>query len=167
MLIRAPERWPQPLVAVVAMVLLAVLDLLGAFAAKEAVLRRSPGYAALGAVLFVLLFYVYACSLQYAELALVTFGWIVVLQVGVLVLDRLRYGVQLPVGKWVAVLVILMAQGYLLFAPAAPTASAEDHPGQGLVDVSQPGLPVGVEPGQWQAAERLQEGRGQVQGIDL
>ena len=31
-------------------------------------------------------------SLQYAELTLVTLGWIVILQVGVVMLDRFRYG---------------------------------------------------------------------------
>jgi hypothetical protein len=122
-LIKVPEAWPQPLVAAVAMVLLAVLDLAGAFAAKEAVLRRSPGFAALGVSLFLLLFWVYACSLQYAELALVTFGWIVVLQIGVLLLDRIRYGAPMSTGKWVAVVIILAAQAYLLLAPSEVVAA--------------------------------------------
>ena len=38
----------------------------------------------LGAAAFLVLFWVYASALQYAELALVTMGWIVVLQVGLL-----------------------------------------------------------------------------------
>src|SRR4051812_24993442 len=92
MLLRAPASWPEPVVAVVAMVVLALVDLAAAYAAKEAVTRRSPSWAAGGVVLFVLLFYVYASSLQYVELALVTLGWVVVLQVGVLLLDRFRYG---------------------------------------------------------------------------
>ena len=37
----------------------------------------------LGAGAFVVLFWVYASSLQYAELAVVTMGWIVLLQVGI------------------------------------------------------------------------------------
>ena len=49
-------------------------------------------WAIVGVALFVLLFYVYASSLQYAELTLVTLGWIVLLQVGVCLLDRFRYG---------------------------------------------------------------------------
>ena len=124
MLLRFPESWSQPVVAGVAMVLLAVLDLGGAFAAKEAVERRSVWFAALGAVLFLLLFWVYASSLQYAELGLVTLGWIVVLQVGVLVLDRVRYGAEMSHGRWLAVGVILAAQAYLLLAPA-PAAPAQ------------------------------------------
>ncbi len=127
MLIRAPHDWPHPLVAVVAMVLLALLDLGGALAAKEAVARRSPALVALGVVLFVALFWVYASSLQYADLAPVTLGWVVLLQVGVLLLDRFRYDVSLPVGKWVAVMVILAAQAYLLLGShgsARPDAQA-------------------------------------------
>jgi hypothetical protein len=128
MLIRAPQDWPQPLVAAVAMLLLAVLDIGGAFAAKEAVARRSPVMAGLGVLLFVGLFWVYASSLQYADLAPITLGWVVLLQVGVLLLDRYRYDVNLPVGKWVAVVVILAAQAYLLLG--ADAAAAAPRPGE-------------------------------------
>lgn len=124
MLIRAPHNWPTPAVAAVAMLLLAVLDLGGSFAAKEAVLRRSPLLAVAGAGLYVLLFWVYASSLQYADLAPVTFGWIVVLQIGVVLLDRFRYATPLPPGSWVAIAVILAAQAYLLFAGAASSEPA-------------------------------------------
>jgi hypothetical protein len=130
MLLRAPATWPEPVVAVVAMVVLAVVDLAAAYATKEAVVRRSPAWATGGVVLFVLLFYVYASSLQYAELALVTLGWVVVLQVGVLLLDRFRYGQALSADKWVAVVVILAAQGYLLMpsSSASPSASGSPSP---------------------------------------
>jgi hypothetical protein len=121
MLLRAPASWPTPVVAVVAMLLLASVDLAGAYVAKEAVVRRSLPWGASGIALFVLLFYVYASSLQYAELALVTLGWVVVLQVGVLLLDRLRYGNALSADKWVAIFVILAAQVYLLLASSEVT----------------------------------------------
>ena len=138
MLLRAPSSWPVPLVAATAMLLLALLDLAGAYVAKEAVLRRSPALGALGAALFVLLFLVYASSLQYAELALVTLGWVVVLQVGVILLDRYLYGAALPAGKWVAVAVVLAAQGYLLLGPdggpaADPGACGDGRPGTSVV----------------------------------
>jgi hypothetical protein len=80
------------------MVLLAALDILGALAAKEAVLRRSPLLALVGVPCFVLLFWVYASSLQYVDLGPVTLGWVVLLQVAVLLLDRFRYGVDLAPG---------------------------------------------------------------------
>jgi Zn-dependent protease with chaperone function len=122
-MLRAPEGWPVALVATIAMVALAALDLLGAFAAKEWAEHRSPVPMLVGLAAFGVLFWVYASSLQYAELALVTMGWIVVLQVGLVVLDRVRYGVELPPGKWVAVVVLLAAQSYLLLAPSAAPSS--------------------------------------------
>ena len=124
MLIRLPESWPHTVVAALAMAVLAALDLAGAYAAKEAVLRRSAGMAALGVALFVVLFWVYASSLRYAELAPVTLGWIVLLQVGVLLLDRFRYGTPLSRGQWAAVAVVLAAQLYLVLAPPAAQPDA-------------------------------------------
>jgi hypothetical protein len=56
--------------------------------------------------------------LQYAELAVVTMGWIVLLQVGIVLVDRLYFGATLPAGKLAAIIVILAAQGYLLLAPS-------------------------------------------------
>ncbi len=129
MLIRLPDDWPQPLVAALAMVLLAGLDLAGALAAKEAVERRSPELALAGAAFFLLLFWVYASSLQYVDLAPVTLGWIVVLQLSVLALDTLRYGAVLPAGAWVAVGVILAAQAYLVLAPRPPSDPPRDVAG--------------------------------------
>jgi hypothetical protein len=134
MLIRVPSSWPHGLVAVLAMLVLAALDLAGAFAAKEAVARRSVPFAAAGVVLFVVLFWVYASSLRYADLAPVTFGWIVVLQVGVLLLDRLRYQTPISRGQWVAVAVLIAAQAYLLVgARAAPAATTEAAAANGTV----------------------------------
>jgi hypothetical protein len=129
MLIKLPETWPHPLVAALAMLVLAALDLAGAFAAKEASANRSPLYAGIGVLCFLLLFWVYASSLQYADLAPVTFGWIVFLQVGVLALDRWRYGARMPIGAWVAVVAILVAQAYLVLAPGATGPVPEQAPG--------------------------------------
>jgi len=63
---------------------------------------------------------VYASSLQYAELALVTLGWVVALQIGVLLLDRFRYAVPIPGRAWAAVAVILVAEAYLLVGIGGP-----------------------------------------------
>jgi hypothetical protein len=122
-LIKAPEAWPVPLVATLAMVLLAGLDLLGALFAKEWAENGSVRALVLGAGAFVVLFWVYASSLKYAELALVTMGWVVMLQVGLVLIDRWVYGVELPLGKWVAIGVVLLAQGYLVLAPGVERAA--------------------------------------------
>jgi hypothetical protein len=118
-LLKAPAGWPVPVIATIAMVVLAVLDLAGAVAAKEWADNGNVRGLVLGSASFLVLWWVYASSLRYAELSLVTMGWIVVLQVGLLLIDRWRYGVELPTGKWVAIGVVLLAQGYLLLAPSA------------------------------------------------
>jgi hypothetical protein len=123
-LIKAPEAWPVPVVATIAMVCLAGLDLLGALFAKEWADNGSVRALVLGAGAFLVLFWVYASSLRYAELALVTMGWVVMLQVGLVLIDRWRYGVELPTGKWVAIGVVLVAQAYLVLAPSAERAAS-------------------------------------------
>lgn len=117
-LIKLPSSWPLPVVATLAMAALAALDLLGAIAAKEWVERNDTVALGLGMLAFLLLFWVYASSLQYAELAVVTMGWIVLLQVGIVILDKVHYGANLPSDKIAAIVVILAAQGYLLLAPS-------------------------------------------------
>ena len=118
-LIKVPDAWPVPVVATLAMVCLAGLDLAGAVLAKEWASNGSVRALVLGAGAFLVLFWVYASSLRYAELALVTMGWVVILQVGLVLVDRWRYGVELPAGKWVAIAVVLVAQAYLVLAPSA------------------------------------------------
>ena len=122
-LIRLPEAWPLPVVATLAMVALAGLDLVGAYAAKEWAEQKNTLALVLGALAFLVLFWVYASSLQYAELAVVTMGWIVLLQVGIVVIDRVHFGATLPAGKMAAIVVILAAQAYLLLAPSSTTAA--------------------------------------------
>ena len=117
-LLRAPESWPTWAVGAGAMLALAALDLAGALAAKEWASSSRPTALILGVGAFLALFWVYASALQYAELALVPMGWIVILQVGLLVIDRLQFGVHLAPGTWVAVGAILVAQGYLLLGPS-------------------------------------------------
>jgi hypothetical protein len=129
-LMKAPDSWPLPVTAVVAMTALAGLDLVGAYAAKEWAATRATAMLLLGVGAFLVLFWVYASALQYAELALVTLGWIVVLQVGLLLVDRFVYAVKLAPGQWVAVVVILAAQGYLLVAP-------HDVPAQDVATVQE------------------------------
>src|SRR4029450_2129916 len=123
-LLKAAEACPTCLVGAIAMLALAALDVAGALAAKQWAATSHVGPLLLGAAAFLLLFWVYASALQYAELALVTMGWIVVLQVGLLLIDRFHYGVQLAPGKWVAAVVILVAQGYLLVRPTRGAAEA-------------------------------------------
>ncbi|WP_392542445.1 hypothetical protein [Oryzobacter telluris] len=137
-LIRLPESWPLPVVATLAMAALAGLDLVGAFAAKQWAEEKNTLALVLGAVSFLVLFWVYASSLQYAELAVVTMGWIVLLQVGIVVVDRVHFGATLPAGKMAAIVVILAAQGYLLLAPSPTTSGTTVEAGASSVSGSAP-----------------------------
>jgi peptidoglycan/LPS O-acetylase OafA/YrhL len=112
---------------VATIVALAALDLVGSMLAKEWTINRHLWMFVLGAISFVALFATYARALRYAELSTVTFGWIVVLQVGVLIVERVRHDVQLPTGKWIAIAGILVLQAYLVLA------SNETSAGAGLV----------------------------------
>ncbi|MEO6790277.1 MAG: hypothetical protein ABI187_04865 [Ornithinibacter sp.] len=118
-LIRLPSDWPLPVVATLAMAALAGLDLLGAMAAKEWAERHNTAALGFGLLAFAVLFWVYASSLQYAELAVVTMGWIVLLQVSLVILDKVHFGVTLPADKIAAIVIILAAQGYLVLARSA------------------------------------------------
>ena len=55
-----------------------------------------------------------------------TLGWIVLLQVGVVLLDRFHYGTPLPAGAWVAIVVVMAAQGYLVLARPAPVEASPE-----------------------------------------
>ena len=112
-----PSTWSFYPLSFGAMVALAGLDFLGALFAKEWVERQHLGFFLAGLVTFGVLFAVYASSLRLAELSVVTFGWILLLQVGLLLLDIFRYGVQFPPGQWVAIVILLVLQAYLVVAP--------------------------------------------------
>jgi hypothetical protein len=68
----------------------------------------------------------------------VTFGWIVGLQVAVLVVERVRYEVELPAGKWAAIGAILLLQGYLVLAPNGAAPGEDAGPPQARVDQLTP-----------------------------
>ena len=124
-----PQSWKFPMMAIMAMAILAVLDFAGAVFAKE---WNDRGHTLLlvgGLVSFSVLFIVYARILAVAELSLVTMGWVVFLQIGILALDRVYYGVTLPWHKWAAVLVILLLQTYLLAGSSLQRKSAEAETG--------------------------------------
>jgi hypothetical protein len=108
---------PRPLVALVAMIALAGLDLIGAMLAKHWSDHRSLLSGVGGVAVFGVLFVVYGSSLAYAELATVTFGWIVMLQVGVVIQQRVQDGTPIGIDRGAAMTAILALQTYLLLAP--------------------------------------------------
>lgn len=114
----------RPFIPVVAaMVTLGALDLAGAWLARSWSEHRSTIAMVGGVLVFGLLFVVYGKSLDYAELSTVTIGWVVFLQVGVVVLDRL-HGVAIPPSRLVAIGLILALQVFV-------TVSDLTHPAAG------------------------------------
>jgi hypothetical protein len=97
-----------------AIIALAGLDLLGAFFASEWAAHRSAISLLAGLATFLVLFLVYAVSLRVADLVVVTFGWIVILQAGVVLMAALRYGTHYSIDVWVVLVLLLGAQAYLI-----------------------------------------------------
>jgi hypothetical protein len=93
------------------------LDLLGSYCAMRYMDSGHQLWWSAGAIAFLGLFAVYAASLQWAELGTVTLGWIVCVQVGVLVMDKMSNGVVVPAGKWIAMGAIFVLMTYMLLAP--------------------------------------------------
>ena len=114
---------PRFAVLVGAMAVLAGLDFLGALLAKQWATRGNRLAFAVGLLTFVILFVVYAASLKTAELSVVTMGWVVLLQVGLLLVDRLHYDVSISPGKWLAIVMLLVLQAYLMLDPFASSSS--------------------------------------------
>jgi hypothetical protein len=96
-----------------AMVALAALDLVGAILARHWATHRSAVALAGGVVVFATLFVVYGKSLDYAHLTTVTLGWLVLLQTGVIVLDRVQGGGELAWSRVLVMLVVVGLQGWL------------------------------------------------------
>lgn len=115
--LHVPASWRFPVLMGGAMVALAALEFAGAIFAKEWSTRGHPLFVAGGLVSFSILFFVYARSLQVAELSVVTIGWVVLLQVGLLLVDRLAYGVSFGWDRWIAITLILLLQVYLVIGP--------------------------------------------------
>lgn len=109
-----PARLPGWVGATIAIVALAGLDLVGAVLASRWSAGREPLALVVGMVTFGLLFVVYARGLSYATLTTVTLGWVVLLQVGVVVIDNIERRSLPPPDRLGVIVVILALQGYLV-----------------------------------------------------
>jgi hypothetical protein len=114
---------PRFIVLTGAMVLLASLDFCGALLAKQWADQGSRLCFLIGLITFVVLFAVYATSLKTADLSVVTMGWVVLLQVGLLLVDRYRFQVEISWDRWLAIGAVLGLQAYLILDPFGGTRS--------------------------------------------
>jgi multidrug transporter EmrE-like cation transporter len=105
--------------------LLAGLDLVGTLLAKEWTVHRHTWQLVAGLAAFAALFAVLVLGLRWAELSIVTLAWIVMLQVGVLVFDTVRYGTTIRPAGWVAIALIVLLQGYLVLGATESAAPDE------------------------------------------
>jgi hypothetical protein len=117
--LRAPASVPSAVVAVGAMIVLAGLDFAGALLARRWAHGGSVVWFVAGALCFVVLFWAYGSSLRYADLVVVTFGWVAALQVGLLVVGRVGSGRALPLHSWLAAGAIIVLEGVLIASSGA------------------------------------------------
>jgi hypothetical protein len=115
-LLRVSDGVPRAGIAIIAMLVLAGLDLVGALLARRWAHGGSLLWFGAGVACFALLFWVYGSSLRYANLIPVTFGWIVALQVGLMLIDSVRSAGGIATGRWIAAVAIVILEGYLLFS---------------------------------------------------
>lgn len=102
---------------------LAAVDVAESVLAKEWSERRSIWLLAAGIAAAITLFGLFAVALRYTEMSTVTLGWIVVMQVGLMVTERVRYGIDHGLDRWAAVAGMVALQGYLLLAGTEPTTT--------------------------------------------
>ena len=105
--------------AIAAMAGLAALDLAGACLAKELSARPRFWMYAIAIGIWVLLFVVYVWSMRFDDLWVVTFGWITMLQVGVLLIDRFMFGTEVSARKWALAAALVVVQIGLLLPEQA------------------------------------------------
>ena len=93
-IVAVASKLPGSVVVPGMILLLSAVDIIGALAAKQ--WAHSPGIWVflVGSVLYVLLFWLYAQSLRHGDLTTVTVGWVAVLTIASMVLDRYHYGVH-------------------------------------------------------------------------
>lgn len=110
-----PPRIQVLAMALACMLALAGIDLVFSVLAKEWTLRGSRLLLVCGPASSCLLFIAYALSLRVATMSVVTLGWVVLVSVGVVVLDQLRYGTQRHLDHWAVIGVLLAGVAYLVF----------------------------------------------------
>jgi hypothetical protein len=109
-------------------VALAGIDLVESVLAKEWAIRRSPWLLVAGLVASGLLFAVFVVAVGYTEMSTLTIGWIVVLQLGLMATESIRFGVSHPPDRWVVMGAIVCLLTYLVISPTSsnmPTSASE------------------------------------------
>ena len=77
-------------------VLLAGIDLVSGVVAKSWADTHSGWLMLAGCAMYLVMFWIYGVSLRFGELSTITVGWVVLVTVGNMVLDKFRYQVNFP-----------------------------------------------------------------------
>jgi hypothetical protein len=117
---------------------LAGFDFVAAVLAREWTEHRQPWQLVGSAAGFLGVFGLFVVGLRYTELTVLTFGWIVLLETGVVMIDWARYGVAMTPGRWGAVIGILALQSYLVLAPSSTATATQDGEDRIELDVGAP-----------------------------
>jgi hypothetical protein len=109
------EELPAALLVPTLIALLAAVDFLLGLVAQSWSGSSSAPMLMLGLALSAGLFWLYGISLRHGHLSSITLGWVVVLTVADLLVDRFQFGVQLPPSKWLAAAGAVVLLGYLIW----------------------------------------------------
>lgn len=111
--------------AVLVCAALALVDTAGTYFAVTASRGSRLGWI-LGIASFVLLFVILVAAVQWANLTGVILGWIVLVQIGAIVIDMRVYGTRLPPMVWIgcAIALIGLTLAMSAMAPQSQTATS-------------------------------------------
>jgi hypothetical protein len=107
-------RLPTAAIVPVMVVLLAGIDLVSGVVAKSWATTHSGWLMLAGCAMYLVMFWIYGVSLRFGELSTITIGWVVLVTVGNMALDKIHYQVNFPTSKWLAAILAVALLAYLL-----------------------------------------------------
>jgi hypothetical protein len=107
-------RLPTAAIVPVMVVLLAGIDLVSGVVAKFWADTHSGWLMLAGCAMYLVMFWIYGVSLRFGELSTITVGWVVLVTVGNMALDKVHYQVNFPTSKWLAAILAVALLAYLL-----------------------------------------------------
>jgi hypothetical protein len=107
------SRLPSAAVLPITIVLLGVIDIVSGVVAKGWAGSNSRWLLVGGCAMYVVMFWLHGLSLRVGQLSTITIGWVVMVTVANMTLDRFVYRVQFPIGKWLAAAAAVLLLVYL------------------------------------------------------
>ena len=95
-------------------IVLAGLDIVESVLAKEWSVRRDHWLLLAGIATSFALFALFVVAIRFTEMSTVTIGWIVLMQGGLMITERVRYGIHHATGTWLAIGAMVVLQVYVI-----------------------------------------------------